>query len=427
MFDQPRELWLRVHLLLALTVGLLFVVMGVSGSVSLFREELDGWFNPVLCIEVSGKAYLPMDKLMAAVETAHPERYGPWTLEMPLNPKRPVTAWYEHPAETRGKLYAPLMVSVNPYTAEVLASRLWGDTAVTWISDLHTQLHLGRFGWKLAGGVGLLLLVSLVSGLYLWWPGWQSLRTAVAIRHDLGLVRWLFDLHRLTGVTAATLLLILAFTGLNLAFPGFLEALAGSSSMAHGNAGPEVRSTAMPNEHPVGLAEAVLIARGPFPHAEVRRITTPAGEMGTYRINLRQRSEVNQRHPFTTVWVDRWSGQIREVNNPSRFSGLQTFAAWMWPLHTAEAIGYSSRLLWCLAGLAPLLLYVSGLFRFLHQRGWVRDRAVDFSAVRSGMNALNLCLVQNARRLRPITLRASVRLIGIVRKARHWILSWAKV
>ena len=59
--------------------------------------------------------------------------------------------------------------------------------------------------------------------------------------------------------------------------------------------------------------------------------TVPMVDSGIYRINFRQRSELNQRHPFTTVWVDRWSGQIKEVRNPAKFSKGETFASWIWP------------------------------------------------------------------------------------------------
>jgi uncharacterized iron-regulated membrane protein len=59
-----------------------------------------------------------------------------------------ITAWYDKPTETFFELYAPLMVSVNPYSGEVVTSRFWGTTATTWLLDLHTQLRLDRFGWN---------------------------------------------------------------------------------------------------------------------------------------------------------------------------------------------------------------------------------------------------------------------------------------
>jgi len=121
--------------------------------------------------------------------------------------------------------------------------------------------------------------------------------------------------------------------------------------MEHGETGRNITSTAVPNNHPTGLSAASFVAQGPFPRAELRRVTTPAGDTGIYRINLRQSSEINQRHPFTTVWVDRWSGQIKEVRNPAKFSKGEVFATWMWPLHTGEALGTKGRFVWFLAGL----------------------------------------------------------------------------
>jgi len=226
-------------------------------------------------------------------------------------------------------------------------------------------------------------LISTASGLCLWWPGWAGLLGALAVRSDAGLMRWLFDLHRLLGLAGGGFLLLLAFTGFHLAYPPLLETLTASAGMGHGgDEGPNVHSSGVPNNRPVGLAEAVLVARGLFPSAEVRRISTPLGETGTYRINLRQRSEINQHHPMTTVWVDRWSGQIRDVRNPVQFSGGQLFTAWLWPLHTGEALGDNGRLLWFLVGLMPLLLYVSGVCHWLHRCGVIQDRALDFPGLR---------------------------------------------
>ncbi len=46
-----RAVWLKVHLYLALSLGLLFALMGLTGSLGVYREELDELFNPELVIE----------------------------------------------------------------------------------------------------------------------------------------------------------------------------------------------------------------------------------------------------------------------------------------------------------------------------------------------------------------------------------------
>ncbi|CAD6879735.1 PepSY-associated TM helix domain-containing protein [Methylomonas albis] len=371
-------------------MGLVFALIGLTGSLSIYREELDILFNPKLSIDVPADKILSLDKIVAAVRAANPDRHGPWTLEMPRTADGMITAWFEKPKESVDAFYAPLMVSVNPYSGEVVASRLWGQTLSTWVLDLHTQLQLDGFGRNALAVFGGLMMLSVCSGLYLWWPGWRQLSRAFTVRQDAGLMRLLFDLHRLFGFASSALLILLAFTGFHLAYPSLLERLTAASGMGHGDAGPNVSSTAIPNDRPVSLSEALLVARGPFPSSEVRRITTPVGELGTYRINLRQRDEINQHHPFTTVWVDRWSGQIRDVQNPSKFSTGQTFTTWLWPLHTGEAFGNGGRLLWFFAGLMPTLLYLSGLIHWLFRHGFVADRQIDLK--RATETAITACI-----------------------------------
>ncbi|WP_240502363.1 PepSY-associated TM helix domain-containing protein [Methylocaldum sp. 14B] len=413
-----RTAWLKIHLYLALGGGFLFVLLGLSGSLSVYREELDELLNPRLTVDEPKGEYLPLDRIMAAVREAHPDRYGAWVLEMPRSRNGMITVWHERPFETLGEFYAPLMVSVNPYTAEVVASRFWGRTAATWIYDLHTQLHFGRFGWNAVGILGLLLIVSASTGLYLWWPGFSRLLQSFAIRHDAGLARLAFDLHRTLGLSSAVVLLLLAFTGFHLAYPSLLETMLGASDMGHGDEGPEIVSTAAPNGRPVGLAEAVLVARGLFPHAEVKRVATPAGENGTYRINLRRPGDANIKHPATLVWVDRWSGQIREARNPSTFTGGQTFISRIWPWHTGEAFGATGRFVWFCVGLMPLVLYVTGLLHWLHRRGSIADREIDLSTLRPKLErAWSAFLRQSADLLRFVRILAGWALVRLMRLA----------
>jgi len=399
-----RATWVKVHLYLALIAGFFFALLGLTGSISVYREELDELLNPKLVIEQPEGKRQSLDKIMAAVQAAHPNRYGAWTLELPRSAHGMITVWYDKPRETFFELHAPLMVSVNPYTAEVVADRFWGQTATTWLLDLHTQLQLDRFGWNTVGMLGLLLAVSIGTGVYLWWPGWRGILNALKIRHHAGMIRLAFDLHRLIGLLSASILLLLAFTGFNLSYPGVLATLVGASGMEHGETGRNIVSTAIPNNHPVGLESAEFVARAPFPRAELRRVTTPAGDSGIYRINLRQGSEVNHRHPYTTVWVDRWSGQVKDVRDPSAFSSGETFATWIWPMHTGEAFGGIGRFIWFVTGIGLFVLYVSGLLHWLHRHGKVKDRDVNFIA-REGMHAASLSVTGAVSALRPLFYR----------------------
>lgn len=417
-----RAAWLQIHIYLALIFGLFFALIGLSGSLSVYREEIDTLLNPELILEQTQSEPVPLDKIFAQLRKAHPNRHGAWTLEMPRHENATITAWFEKPKESFGKFYAPLMVSIDPYSGHVIDSRFWGQTLTTWLLDFHSHLQLEAKGRNILALLAVLMCISIGSGLYLWWPGLGNLSKAFLIRHRSGLMRLVMDLHRLLGFCSAGFLLLLAFTGFHLAYPELLETLTASSGMAHGDAGPTVESTAQPNDHPISIAEAVLVARGLFPSSEVRRITTPQGELGTYRINLRQKRELNQRHPFTTVWVDRWSGQIRAVNNPSQFSAGQVFTTWQWPLHSGEAFG--SRFAWFILGLMPLTLWISGLSYWLYRKGLIRDRSIDLAKSSKSIARRLLSLAgYHGKRLNE---KLKPHVIAAIRTIRSYIKQWSQ-
>ena len=374
----PCRLWLNIHVYVGLAAGFFFALLGLTGSLSMYRQALDEVLNPQLVIENPQDKPQNLDKIFANIRLAHPSRHGEWELEMPKSQDEMITAWYDNPHETFGEYYAPLMVSVNPYTAEVVASRFWGHTFSTWMYNLHTQLLMGAFGARKVGILGLGLIASCLSGLYLWWPrNLASLRSLLGIQHRQGISRFAYDLHKLIGAFSFPLLLLLAFTGFHLAVPTFLETIVDAPGMRHGEVGQTIRSTAVPNQHPVSLEEAVTIARGLFPHAEIRRVATPAGEDGTFRVNLRRPKDINIRHPLTMVWIDRWSGQIREVRNPNKFSLGQKFISTLWPLHTGESFSLIGRQLWFIIGLAPSWLFISGLLQWLVKHEIIENHPIN--------------------------------------------------
>lgn len=409
---MTKKNWLTIHLYLALGAGFLFALIGLTGSLCVYQAELDGLFNPELRLEQHSGQYLSLDKIMAAVLEAHPQRSGSWTLELPSDEQGVITAWYEKPRETFFEAYAPLMVSINPYTAEIIKSRFWGETLSTWLLNLHSQLLMAGNGSILVGILGILLSVSAATGLYLGWPGVVGFRKAFAFRPHQGIKQLLFDVHRWLGFLSALGILLLALTGTLLSFPSILENLFGASGMEHGQTGRSISSTADPHDHPTSLAGAVFIARAPFPKAQLRRVTTPLGSSGVYRINLRQGMEINHRHPYTTVWIDRWSGQIKEVRDPGKFSVGETLTTWVWPLHTGEVLGNSGRFFWFMTGQAIFWLYISGVSLWLYRRGTFKDRRIDYSGIRRNFVALQ----HKAAALTAIFIANCLRFVGQAKK-----------
>lgn len=361
--QQWRSFWLTAHLYLGLSLGLVFVLVGLTGSLLVFYVEIDEWLNPALSIAAPAttppKTY---EALLQALQTQHPERTGAWRLEIPRHTTAPLTARYYKPVETAHLHFAPLMVSVNPYTAEITSSRFWGKYLMTWIYDLHYTLLLDVTGKTIMGIIGGVLLVGLSTGLYLWWPTPNKWRTALTFKPAASKPRFIYDLHKLNGVYSFIILLLLILSGVLLELPDFFNPGIARLSPLY-----EPKNTASAPQ--AGMAripvdQAVKVATQAFPRALLRWIETPRDAIGSYRIMLYQQGEPSQRFPKTTLWIDQYSGAILSVRNPAEHSAGDNFLSWLHPLHSGEIAGMLGRWLVLISGFVPLVLYVTGFMRW---------------------------------------------------------------
>jgi len=359
-----RGYWLNIHRYLGLSTGLIFVLLGLTGTVNSFWVELDRCLNPALVISQTSGEFRSLDDILKAVHEAHPNRDSSWELVMPAQANAMLTAIYK---EKKNPPYAEIWVDVNPYTAEVVRSYFWGSTVMTWIFDLHSTLLLGKTGYNIVGILGLVFMISLGTGLYLWWPSSSRVRQAFIIKRGAGKPRLMFDIHRVAGIYGILILFILAFSGVYLVYPEYINPIAVIS--------PDQKtpktwlSTAGPGSKSISIEQAVLIAKQVFPDAEVKRISTPNGVVGVYKFSLRQPSEVfKTSYPETRVWIDQYSGTVLGSLDPKNYPMRKTFLTIQWELHSGQAFGLSGRILICLVGLVPLILYITGFIRWLQKR-----------------------------------------------------------
>lgn len=363
-----RKVWLGFHLYLGLSLGLIFVLAGLTGSLLVFYVELDEIINPKLQISATqaqqhAQSY---ESVFQAIRQAHPERNASWRLEIPRHNQAMLMARYYKPVEKTGLSFAPLIVWVNPYTSEVASSRFWGEFVMTWLFDLHYALLLDGTGKTLMGIIGFVLLIPLLSGIYLWWPAAGKLRQALSIKRRASKPRLIFDLHKTHGVYSFLILLLLLVSGVILELPTVFKPLINYlSPLYQAEAGQSLYQAGYSR---ISLDKAVAIATNRYPEAVLRWIETPDGQEGSYRIMLYQQGEPSFRFPKTTVWVDQYSGTVLSTRNPRQEQSGDTFINWLHPLHNGEIAGMTGRLLVFASGFIPAILYVTGIIRWLQKR-----------------------------------------------------------
>lgn len=374
---RPRALALRLHRWLGLGLGAVFVLFGLTGSLLVFYTELDGLVDPALrraaTAPATPQALLSWQAVQHRLQQAHPQRDRGWRIELaPPGPGQTapgpglVTARYLQPTESAGAFFRPLLVTLDPASGQVLASRFWGSFAATWLFDLHYTLLLEDTGRTLVGLLGLALLLALVLGLLLWWPRRGHWRAALRVNLAGSRQRRHYDLHKLAGVGGGGLLLLLAATGAALALPDWVDPVLQRWSPPQVVAAP--RPARLPGVPLISLDEALARAQAHWPEGRARWVDTPAADAAVYRVRIWLPGGPSQRFPRSLVWVHAQTGAVLAARDARQQSTSDAVLAWLHPLHNGEAFGLVGRIVVCLAGLLPLLLVVTGLQRWRDRR-----------------------------------------------------------
>jgi len=372
-----RKLWLKVHLCLGLVVGAVFVLIGLTGSLLAFESSLDERLNSTLMTVSSdrkSKDYLPLDVLVASGLSALPANGNALSLAFPRHSGLAFELWFEQPSPNSDHSESH-QIFINPYTGEVSGQRLKVDFARGWrgplmdvVLRLHYSLAIGPTGMTIMGFIGLVLVFSLLTGLILWWPGPGKLKKALTIKNNASAERFNFDLHKTFGFYSSVVLLFLALSGVYMIFPEYGRGLVGFFSPVT-EPYPICQSIVPKGDKKrISLAEVTAIADARFPDGDYRWIGFPANERGVYVVGKREADEVNRKSPYRRLWIDQYSGAIIHERTGNSRSAGDIFVEWLYPLHSGEAFGFTGQLIILISGLIPLVLYVTGVIRWLHKQ-----------------------------------------------------------
>lgn len=375
--NTGRKFWLDVHVYIALSLGFIFVILGLTGAFNVFYFELEELGLPDVHKEARAQP-LPLNDIMRIVRAAHPQRQGAWNLHMPGENRGYLWATYAKPEETAGELFAPLRIMIDPYTGRIVSETFWGRTVWSLVYEVHATFLIGKVDadiakviFKIICFLGVFMFISALSGLYLWWPRAGNFRQAVTVKRGASPERFCFDLHKTAGFYSSIVLLILAFSGFAFGYRDQIKSVVSCFSEVKAErfkTPAAVKSDYQGQTETISIDRAVAIADRIFPGAPLRWLATPEGREGVYVIEKRQDGEASRRRPRSKVWVDPYSGKVLAVEDPNRFTAGETFLNVMWPLHSGEAFGFAGRVLWSIVGFVPLILYVTGLIRWLQKR-----------------------------------------------------------
>jgi uncharacterized iron-regulated membrane protein len=373
-----RKRWLDVHLWLGLALGLFLSIFGITGSILVFHAEINELLNPnllVVKVPEANLVYKPLAEIFQTGQGAMPKNAAHTFANYPRNTEAAFKLHFSLPlAGKQEGVTESWEVYVNPYTAHVIGKRLMSSsdspfpkTFIGFIFELHYALFLGEDpGYLIVGIMGALLIISMLTGLIVWWPLTGKWRQAVTIKFKASTERLNFDLHKTFGFYSIIVLIPVLFSGVYMDVPQHVVPVLELFSPVTYRYWFKSKPT--PEKSSITMADAVNIAEKRYPTGRADWIYGATEPAGTYTICKDGVEEPGSLIHRRCVVIDRYSGAILDVDDPAIGTAGEVFTHWQWPLHSGQAFGMTGRILVFLSGLICPVLFVTGVIRWLQKR-----------------------------------------------------------
>ncbi|QXH46046.1 sulfite reductase flavoprotein subunit alpha [Pseudomonas xanthosomatis] len=363
----------QLHWFFGITAGLVLALMGITGALYSFQEELLRAFNAdVLKVEVRAEGVLPPAELVQRVEAAQGEKVAMlWVDVREGNAAR--IFFTPPPGERRGTLrYA------DPYTGE-LKGEAAGQGFFNLMLNLHRFLAMGDTGRQITGACTLMLIFFCLSGLYLRWPrkalNWRTWLTLDWAKKGRAF-NW--DLHAVFGTWCLLFYLLFALTGLFWSYEWYRAGLnklladppvageqkRGESRGRHGPPKIDKNAPALVVDYDAIWA-SLKQAAGPGLAMYNLRLP-PAGGQPANLFYL----QADAAHPraFNTLVLDPATGQVKSHDRYLDKSFKAQLLQSVYALHVGEYFGLPGRIIVTAASLTMPLFFVTGWLLYLDRR-----------------------------------------------------------
>ena len=345
-----RDVWLKIHLWLGLGIGLFFCIASATGAVIVFQTELEALLNRGRYATTPGD--VGVERILERTAAEAPGaavRQVQWP-----QPQEPVyqvqVALPDAPART---------IRFDPGSGTVVEAVRGPNRLPALARRLHTSLFAGRIGNLLVQTASALALLSMLSGLVLWWPGLRRFLRGFAVRTRRGFYAFNFDLHQTLGALSLPLLVVMTLTGVLLPLQALVERVARPVT---GSAAPPewgairldgLRADAVPVAAVARAAVAAVpdampgLMRVPVDSTRPAELFAQTGRWGAPGV--------------VNVLVDPRDASVIEVRDPRLLDPAARFArTGMMRLHVGHWGGVLVRSLYVLACLIGAALPISG-------------------------------------------------------------------
>ncbi len=337
-----RKTWFQVHKWIGLCLAILIIPLSLSGAALVWREPLDRLINAER-YRTTGSALVAPETYVAAAERVLPAGQRIAELGLPEGDE-PVTVGATGSEPARRGPPARTTVYLDPPTARVLAVAPRSGGVLRFLHVLHGSLQVPGIGRTIVGWIGVAMLLSSLTGLWLWWPSVGRWTKGFRWRRHRNTDT---NLHYQMGFWIALPLFVLSLTGVWISFPGVFGGREGGGRPAFA---PPLAEPAQSIDTVV--ARAAGVAKGPL-----RTVTWPTEKSADWTVALADGRRIK-------VADD---GGVAVAAAARKPGGAMR---WMRRIHDGDDMGIVWQVVIFLGGLLPAGLAVTGVIMWWRARSW---------------------------------------------------------
>ncbi|MBG0792278.1 PepSY domain-containing protein [Methylocystis sp. H62] len=391
---MSRAFFVWLHRWTGLVIAVFLMVVGITGSLLAFYNELNELIAPELFPTERGGVSLDAATLAIRAEAIVP---GARVKGVYFGYDSPIA---EIAIEARPGA-DPLnfdYIYLDLYTGEERGRLMWGTwptsraAIMPFVYNLHYSLVAGDIGMWILGLVALAWTIDCFAGFYLtlpepserarkrfltrWKPAWL-------VKTSGSFYRLNFDLHRAGGLWFWALLFVLAWSSVYMNLNGFYSR---AMSLVFDYQPPFYQTHSDPL-----LADRELmkwekaLQTGRTLMADVARKNGFAverevslylqREKGAWEYRTRSSLDIANHNGRTSIWFDAFTGELRVLEAPTGMRAGNTITTWLYELHKANVFGLPYRILECVLGVVIAMLSGTGVYIWWRKRRARRRRA----------------------------------------------------
>lgn len=365
MWARHQRRWFgKWHLYLGIIAGAILCVVGLTGSILVFQDEIDAALNPGLFEVTATKEKIPLENMVAIVREKYPGRKFDYALD--TRPDAPGGTYRFYRFDTKEEFF------VDPYTAAVTGQRPVDSAFIRIVLNIHTTLLVPVAGKYITGLAALCMLILTISGLRLWLPAkWKQVRAAMSVNFKTSAKRQNYDWHNVLGLYSSPVIILLSLTGFAITFSTPVIALI---FLINGKSPAEMskifaaRSERVEGGQRFSEVDAARKGYALFPEGKLIGMAVPADTAGVYRLDIRTEG-ASRTGNRVMLQLDQYSGKVL-LNSEEQFPNSgHSYLSWLTPIHYGTFGGMPTRILALLGGLIPLALFITGFIIWWPRRG----------------------------------------------------------